>query len=141
MRLKGNLIVLLFLTFLLSWKCTDEKHSQIIFDAQMLENSLLKNNDRVMIFSCIRCGCFIETINNVYKKDKDFFQTHRLVTDTNCNKLEATVHYISQKTIDSLCEDIYNVTLFKKRNNVVSCRLIETHESDNFLEICKEFYD
>jgi hypothetical protein len=79
-------------------------------------------------------------MNGAFKKDSTFFKQIYMVTDTNCTKLKFHMDYISQAGIDSISNEMYNVTLLKRVNGNYVGRMIETEESPKILEVVKTFF-
>ena len=96
---------------------------------------------RLILFSCVRCGCFVDLLNNLSTENNSYLQQQYFITDSNCNKINLPIIHLPQKIIDSISVDIYNLTLVKRIKNKYEFRIIETEETDNWQEISKSFFD
>jgi len=96
---------------------------------------------RLILFSCVRCGCFVDLLNSLSTENNKYVKQQYFITDSNCNKINFPIIHLSQKIIDSISVDIYNLTLVKRINNKYEFRIIETEEKDNWEEISKSFFD
>ena len=132
---------LIFALIFISLACTNRiKTNQKINVNQNVIHKLVNEHDKILILSCVRCGCFIDAIKDAYKKDSIFLKTIYLATDTNCTKLKFTFNHLSQNQIDSISDDLYNVVLLKKTESGYQVREIETKESPKILEIIKAYF-
>lgn len=102
-----------------------------------------KTTGNFIVFSCIRCKCFNDEFALLKEKDIAFINSNTVfITDTICNKLkEISTFYKSQQSIDSLSEDLYNVTLIQLKVNTVKVKNIETKYSSNLMSIIKKFFN
>ena len=140
MILRSNLLI--FVLTLISLTCTNAtKNDQKILVNQNVANKLFKGHDKILLLSCVRCGCFLDALENLYRKDSIFLKTIYLITDTNCTKFTFTLNHISQNQIDSISDDLYNVVLFKKTKSGYQVREIETKESPKILEISRDYFN
>ncbi len=119
-----------------------QKQIPVINLNQGIANRIFKGQSRVIILSCVRCGCFIQALPAAYSKDKSFFESVYLLTDTTCNSLKFIKNHIPQQEIDSISNAIYNIALFKKSNvkGEYKFRIIETKENAGISAICKDFF-
>jgi hypothetical protein len=93
-----------------------------------------------IIISCVRCSCFNTVIRNFKAEEKEYFSHITILADTTCTKTNIPALHTTQKLIDGISEDIYNITLVKRMNGQVVNRIIQTDESSNFFLICKKFF-
>jgi hypothetical protein len=119
-----------------------QKQANSININQDKAGQLFKGQKNVMILSCVRCGCFIQALPAAYIKDRSFFESVYLLTDTTCNSLKFIKNHIPQQEIDGISNEIYNIALFKKSNEKgeYKFRIIETKENAEILAICKDFF-
>lgn len=103
-------------------------------------DSLFDKQDNIIIVSCVRCGCFNKSLSDAYKADSAFFKQIYLVADTACGKFRFIPHHVSQSALDSLNDDLYNLTLIKRTPTGFSGRIVETKESIKLLSVCKSFF-
>jgi hypothetical protein len=131
-----------FIIFLLTGCGTGNKQTHVIDLNQGMATKLFNGQKNVMILSCTRCGCFLQALPAAYAKDKLFFDKVYLVTDTTCNSLKFIKNHISQQRMDSISDEIYNITLCKQLpgNREYITRIIETKENARILDICKDFF-
>lgn len=135
-------ISLLFLSLVLLEGCKTTNKIHYIDINQKATYQYFNGQKKVLILSCVRCGCFINAMGSAYHKDKLFFDDINIFTDTTCTSLKFIKNHISQKKIDSISNEIYNITLLKKvyQNGEYIARIVETKESPRLLDICKEFF-
>lgn len=65
-----------------------------------------------------------------------------IYSDTTClNHIEllALVKHSSQRTLDSIYDENYNIMLFKKNGSTIKSQLIKTEQSENLSKILMEF--
>jgi hypothetical protein len=109
-----------------------------------INTAILRNNlrgeEKIALMSCIRCGCFVNLLNNLTSADKAALKDVVFLSDTTCNKINYPSLHISQAAIDSISFDLYNVVLFRKENQDYKMRIIETDESKDFSRICSDFF-
>ncbi len=70
--------------------------------------------DRLVLFSCLRCQCFVKEWENIADK-RGVFQVVKFFTDTGCHKPGFAFDHVSQKKIDSISTEFYNVVLLKEK--------------------------
>lgn len=139
MTLRSNLFSFLFLFFI---SCVEKKNKDGMIEMnQNVTSRILEGRDKVLIFSCVRCNCFINSMSEAYKKDSTYLNSIYMLTDTACTKLRFRMNYISQVKVDSISDEMYNVTLLRKVNGNYISRTIETEESPQVLKIINEFFD
>lgn len=98
-------------------------------------------SDKTIILSCISCSCFKPILTNLSDVDKLTLSKYRILGDTNCFKTKLPITQIRQNTIDSLSDDIYNITLVRKVGEKYNLRIIETNESSKLVAICRDFFE
>ena len=97
--------------------------------------------DKMILMSCIRCGCFPESLNKMNKEHLDYLSQFTFITDTGCNKLKIPVNHLGQKDFDIISEKIYNLALVKRENGSYKARIIETEEAKDLIKIAKQFFN
>lgn len=109
-----------------------------------VNTAILRNRfpgeEKIALLSCIRCGCFVTLLNNMTSADKAAMKDVVFLSDTTCNNINYPSLHITQAAIDSISFDLYNVVLFRKKDQDYKVRIIETEESKNFSRICSEFF-
>ncbi len=98
-------------------------------------------HDKVMVLSCIRCGCFMSELPRAWRQDSTYFRQLWLVADTGCTRLPFLNGHVSQKELDGLSDELYNLVLIKREGNQYTGRIIETRESGEIRSICRRFFD
>lgn len=94
-----------------------------------------------IIMSCVRCSCFDGDLKRIKPADIEYLRQFIFITDTTCGKIEFSNAHLSQNIIDSISDDIYNITLIKRNsNNGFLVRIIKQEESTQFLKICRTFF-
>ncbi len=141
MKLKVSKInILLCLTLFLSCKNSYQVNNN---DITLSRDMLNKWNTKkfIVVFPCTRCSCFLAVLNNIKGLDSTFIANETtLITDSSCNKTKFKFNHREQKQIDSLSDDIYNITLIKKNEIGVKIRIINTTESDQTVKIFRTFF-
>ncbi len=127
--------------FLLIGCKTSNKFTKII---KINQNQAAKiiNDKPVLIMSCIKCGCFIDVINDFEIKNPTLFNSYAFLTDKTCVsglKNVERFQQLNKATLDSLFEENYNVILVKRKNNDFESLLIETEGSKKFEKILLDF--
>jgi hypothetical protein len=97
--------------------------------------------DKVVVFYGRKCGCFIQDLNKSWAKDSNYIKTLHIYGDTLYNRLQFPIHHLAQSCIDTLSEDIYNVTLMRMSNGKINFRILETEESGKFVSVAKKFFE
>lgn len=133
--------LLIVLVFSAQLQCNSEKKrtTKINYDRNKLDSLVTRYGKNLALLSCIRCGCFVEA----YNKIPAFQQTvgYRLLTDKNCNKMKFPVEHISQRDMQAISEDFYNLTLIKSRDNGISFKILTIQESKAIDKEAKRFFD
>lgn len=111
----------------------------ISINTAILQNRL-PGEDKIALMSCIRCGCFVNLLNNMTGADKAALKDVVFLSDTSCNKITYPSLHIPQVAVDSMSLDLYNVVLFRKKKEGYKVRIVETDESKNFARICSDFF-
>ena len=107
--------------------------------------ALLKNkfNEKPLLFiACVRCGCMIDALNKIFKKDSTLLGKFVIYADTSCIRniiFRKKVNHSSQTLLDSVYDENYSVILFKKQNNSIKHYLIKTEESTKMSKILADF--
>jgi hypothetical protein len=119
-RIKAKVICAIIFIAFISQSCVQNKSLEII-------TSKFKS-DKIMLVSCIQCKCINEELEKMYNKDNKVFNGYLFFGDTNClseYKFKAAITHISQRTIDSLFLENYNLTIIntdKYPNKVISIK-------------------
>jgi hypothetical protein len=146
MNWRNNICCLLVLS-LVSATCRSKgnaNHANVKIDAAAYTRYFTDGdlvNNKVVIFYGQKCGCFIQDLNKGWAKDSSFIKTLHIYGDTSYNRLRFPINHLPQSCIDTLSEDIYNVTLMKKGNGKIDFRILETTESGKFVSIAKKFFE
>ena len=142
MRLKANnIIVLLFFTLFIS--CLNP-YTTNIKEVALSQDIIYKWKTKkfIIVLPCTRCGCFLSVINNFKGRDSLFIVNETtFVTDTFCNKIKFKSIHREQKQIDSLSDEIYNLTLISINKSETAVRIIDTKESEQTTQIMRSFFD
>lgn len=142
MKLKlSNICILLCLILLLSCKNPHQANNNgVILSKEILNKWNTKKF--IIILPCTRCGCFLTVLNNIKGVDSTFITNEAtFITDSSCNKTKFKFIHKEQKQIDSLSDDIYNITLIKRNESEIKVRIIKTTESDQTVKILKRFFE
>lgn len=131
--------LILFLCFQLG--CEEKKHNTKILVTKGEASYYFKNQKNILLLSCIKCNCFIDALEHANKQDSNYFKQLFIASDSNCTRLSFTTHHIPQHVMDSLDDNWYNVILLKKEGKDYFTRIISTDESNQLLQITKEFFD
>lgn len=103
----------LLCSFLSLTSCKEEK----TLDVNFPQLDKAKNN---LIISCIRCACIDELIRKAIEVKNEDLSTYIIWGDTTCNsglKKIVVIHHLSQQSIDSVSEEIYNMLIIKANTN------------------------
>ncbi len=95
-----------------------------------------------IFFSCVRCGCMVTELNNIYHDDPNFFDKFTFYADTNCIKeviFKKLITHSPQSFLDSVYDENYSVIVFKKTGNGIDTRLIKTEESQKMKAILAKY--
>jgi hypothetical protein len=91
-----------------------------------------KLGDRPAIyFSCIRCGCMVDALNELHQYDPKLLAKFDFYADTACIRqlrFKATVRHSPQLFLDSVYDENYSVMVFRRRADSIEARLIKTEE-------------
>lgn len=131
--------VCLIMTLIAGCGSTPVPSRSIIIGNDVFYKQLPAAGEQGMLVSCIRCGCFNSVMQDFVRNERKAYKNLYIATDTSCGQLETAI-YVSQQGIDRLSEDFYNVILFKRSGDNVTCRIVETRESKRFSSICKAFF-
>ena len=140
--MKQQIDVKIFFKLLLLFLCACQSTSKQPPSATVNENianRIFTQKKPVVILSCIRCECFIDAVNSLYKNNSSVFQEFTFFTDTNCNKLNFKATYIAQKTLDSLSNDIFNLALIKSQGNSFEVKIVDTEQASQLLSVINQF--
>jgi hypothetical protein len=141
MRSTKTTVFVLFL-FILWESCINKKKENNILTVNY---SVLRNQDNkpLLFISCLRCSCFNNVLNTLYKKTPELLQRFTIYADSSCSGVflfNSIIHHQPQSYLDSLFEENYNLVVIKKDNSgSYFTRLIETAESDRTPEILNQF--
>lgn len=134
-----NKLILFFIGFQL-YGCHSSKSETVKVNTAVVR-TIFPQKEKILIISCIKCSCFLPALNYAYKQDSSYFKTISVFADTSCNKWSFSVNHISQKLIDSIGDDMYNIILLKSNEDDYIARVIDSKESPRLLESIKFFFD
>ncbi|MBN8686078.1 MAG: hypothetical protein J0M10_03630 [Chitinophagales bacterium] len=129
--------------FILTLSLSCKGKNSTLENSEIINSDILKSHvssDKLVIVTCIRCGCFIDALNGLPESEMNYFSQYSILTDTNCNKLKMPAIHIDKLTIDSISTDIYNITLIKRENGLYKSRIIQLNESSKIVDIMKEYF-
>jgi hypothetical protein len=138
---KLSLVIAFYILFLLSCNSTTKSEDSSI----NINNELMKDklgNKPAIFFSCVRCGCMVSELNEIYKKDSIFFDKFIFYADTSCiNEIsfKKKIIHSPQSFLDSIYDENYSVILFKRNGNHIDTRLIKTDEAEKMKSILSEY--
>lgn len=112
--------------------------SQITIHENILQR--YTKNDELIIVTCTGCHCFIEALNAMPAAQRAKVQQYPILSDTVCSHLELPCIVVTQRALDSISSDIYNVTLLKKVNGSFLTRVIQLDEAKKILEVIEAFF-
>jgi hypothetical protein len=140
MTLKINNLLMAIVVFTAFQNCRNTKQANPNFDI-VAAKKMFHNNENIMLLPCVACGCFKPALEDAYKKDSIFFNSVYFVTDSTCSKFPFSNAHISQRRLDSLSDEFYNVTLIKFEGDKYKVRIINSDENGNLLKIAKSFFN
>jgi len=128
--------------FLLLLKCSSapETSKQIKFDHAALGKILDKHGNNIALLSCLRCGCFVDVYNKGFIENGIQPTEYVLIADTLCNKFLFQVNFLSSEDIEKISDEIYNLTLIKRRNNVITSKILQVEDSKNLEKAVRSFF-
>jgi len=123
-------------------KCTSSSHSSdsIKFDSNEINKVLDQNGDNIALLSCLRCGCFVDAYNSIFKKSGKKPEGYVLLADTLCNKFLFPVINIPAGDFEKISDEIYNLTLFKRRNKTITTKILQVEDSKKMEKIITLFF-
>jgi hypothetical protein len=92
----------------------------------------LCKGDKTIVISCIRCSCVIEVLNHTIETNPGLLNGYSFVGDTTCNGgflWRSKMFHYSQKQLDSISTELYNMLIIKTNGGGKTLRLIETLEA------------
>lgn len=117
--------------------CQSKKEDpKLLLNVPMRDSLLAKYGNNIAILSCLRCGCFVQYFNDFNGKTEGYV----LLADTNCNKLNIPVHYISNDQVEQLSEDIYNLTLIKSEKGEIKSKIVKAGDSKQIAKDIRSFF-
>jgi hypothetical protein len=132
---RKTIVSLLLLMFLSS--SFYPKSKKMLFAEQVFYKHVPATAEQGILVSCAKCSCFLPVMDSYMKQ-----AAHRnmfIGADSNCTRMRFPNH-VSQSGMDEISEDFYNVVLFRKKGNMVQCRVVTTIESSRFEAVCKRFF-
>ena len=141
MTLRNRFLVLATgIFFMLACNNNRKQYSTVKIDVQKAK-ALFKNNNKILVLPCIACGCFEPALNDAFLRDSSFFKEVYCVTDTTCKSLSFSTHHLSQRNLDSISDEIYNVTLIQFSGDQYRLRIIDSDENGRLLKIAHNFFE
>ena len=110
----------------------------IKYNEKNLDSLFQKYGPKLAILSCLRCQCFVEAYNRDTALQK--MEGYVLMTDTTCNKMSTPVKNIRKREIDSISEDIYNLTFIKTEKGNVTFKILKVEDSKRIKSIAESFF-
>jgi hypothetical protein len=93
-------------------------------------------------FSCIRCGCMVDALNELQERWPKLLQKFDFFADTSCVKqlhFKQLVQHSPQLFLDSVYDENYSVMVFKSQADSVEARLIKTEEVLQMKDILEKY--
>lgn len=91
-----------------------------------------------LFLTCTRCGCFVDELNSIYRRNPALIEKVLFLSDTNCNKLVFRTTHLSQSSADSISLKFYNAVVFEKISGMVKCRILSVEESPKLESILEQ---
>jgi hypothetical protein len=88
--------------------------------------------ERIIVISCIRCGCVIDEMNLILRKDATAFNNYLVLADSNCTQhfiKPVPFRHIPQSRLDSISMDFYNLLIINGPAKEV--KLLTTEDSQH----------
>lgn len=133
---------ILFYTIFLT--ACESKNNQVVtklyFNEGLLDSITKIYSNNIAILSCLNCDCFRQEYNKEFARSKSGPIGYTLIADTNCVKLSFPIAHMSQKLIDSLSDNIYNLVLIHGKGQKASYRILRVNESTRIQKEADKFF-
>lgn len=139
MKLSAKISSAIFLVMLFGCSSRHQEKKELSINEKIAE-SVLGNRDKAALLNCISCSCFVPAIKDAYKNAPDYWESMPLFADSACIRFPFKTYQADQKRIDSISDELYNLILFKKRNNQYDIRIVEPKESLDLQEVFEDFF-
>ncbi len=145
LRKKNKPIIQIFLLLLLHFSVISCNNNhvpdvKIALNNQLVDSLMYLHGNNIAILSCLRCNCFVESYTKKYR-DQAYVPTgYSLFADSFCTKLPIPTIQLPQKVMDRISEDIYNLTLLKKRDGKLLVYVIPVNKSKTLGKITQKFF-
>ena len=123
-------------------KCTSPSHNSdsIKLDAKEINQVLDQNGNNIALLSCLRCGCFVDAYNRIFKESGKRPEGYVLLADTLCNEFLFPVINITSDNIEKISDEIYNLTLVKRRAKTITTKILQVEDSKKMEKIITHFF-
>lgn len=109
-------------------------------DKTLFANKL--SDKPALYFSCIRCGCMVDALNDIHRLWPKLLQKFDFFADTTCVKqlnFKQLVKHSPQIFLDSVYDENYSVIVFKRQADSIEARLIKTEEVTQMKDILEKY--
>jgi hypothetical protein len=99
-------------------------------------------NRPAIYFSCIRCGCMVDALNEINRGYPKLLAKFDFYADTACIRqlrFKATVRHSPQLFLDSVYDENYSVMVFRRQADSIEARLIKTEEVMQMKDILERY--
>lgn len=122
-------------------ECTPSyRPSSVRIDSKEITKVLDQNGNNIALLSCLRCGCFVDAYNRAFRESGRKPEGYVLLADTLCNKFLFPVTNIPASDIEKISDEIYNLTLVKRRNKTLTTKILHVEDSKRMEKIITHFF-
>jgi predicted nucleic-acid-binding Zn-ribbon protein len=126
-----NFILLFIFPLLMKCRSNSEASKQFEFNLEEMNKILNQNGNNIALLSCLRCGCFVDVYNKEFKEKGTRPTEYILLADTTCNKFLFQVNFLSSNDIEKISDEMYNLTLVKRRDKTIITKILQVEDSKN----------
>lgn len=93
-----------------------------------------ENASKTIIISCIRCSCTIDDLNKLISNNDPAIADYRFIGDTTCLNgfvSKKRVVHVSQKKLDSISTNFYNLLIYNPNKKNKKFKMLKTEDSEN----------
>lgn len=131
-----------FYTFFLT--ACGSKNNQVVtklyFNESLLDSITEIYSNNIAILSCLNCDCFRQEYNKEFSRSRTGPIGYTLIADTNCVKLRFPIVHMSQKLIDSLSDNIYNLVFINGKGQKAPYKILRVNESSRIQKEADKFF-
>ncbi len=98
-------------------------------------------NKSSIIISCVKCGCVTDELNKISEQNPKLLKEYDIYIDSTCKaNLDKNIktQQISQKTIDSISTEFYNILILKKKDKDVEIQNLKSKDITKLENLMKE---